>query len=662
MKNSLKSKNEHPRLFKKEEISSKNAFDLQNSLESQEGASQEKTESKFWIKLLEPESRLQQSQVERVIEKLLGKEQCLEWSFDLLREQLPKVQYEKSGKSQVAFFMLCMQREGISQFFLEMVARWLFPMQKTKLSFFSAIDFVPFHPSSQKLIAIECNVWIESNVQWRQLVKQFPLFQSEIGFGALSNYHAQKVIEAKALTHWEKMSAIQRRLSEMIHRFPRLYDSDIFHTMQRIFLEKDESFFQAREIPTLIRMVKSLYSIERMIQKNHNSCLIQREVFVKPMRFALQQLFQEQKILALAVGVRINKDRETFEETHLEAAVQKVFPGLKRMQSSHVDYEIEEEDFHLFYIEFELPSETVSLHHLNTLSEKLPSMILKSIEKRMHPLFMPRNDEEVLKTLQVLSSQLKMRGDLPQVSITLHTHNETYLEFFVAIARVMKGEDQNIEKILREKHTKLAIERSRILGYLRKKYAKEASILRMRVSCDHFLREDLSLDYYRARERVLAEVERIFGEVRDYNGGMLSRQRQSFERFIHEFKGMTPEEKNDAEQFFLSLFPVEIRCVIPPSALCETYKQLRFMQALRKNTLSGKWKEQIHGFLYQLQDLDFEKELEELLKKSIASLGRVFQLEIREKQGVTLALILLKPSSSQQKVFSEIIKHFSKKS
>lgn len=640
----------------------KKKFDAVLKLQGFDRSLATKQQEKSQIRLVEPYPELQRRQVERVIEKLSINEQCSHWSFDLLLPQLPKIMYEKTSESEVAFFMICAQREGVSQFFLEMVARWLFPMQKTKLSFFSAIDFVPQQSMSQKCTAIECNVWIESTMQWRQLVKQFPLFQSEIGFGVLSSYHAQKVMEAKALTQWEKMSAIQRRLSELIHRFPRLYDSDVFHTMQRVFLEKDEAFFQAREIPTLIRMVKSLYGIERTIIAGQNQCAIHREIFVKPMRFTLQQLFQEQKIVALAVGVRINKDREMFEEHHLENAVQKIFPSLQFIKSSHVDYEIEEEDFHLFYVEFELRSEPLSFHHLNALSEKLPGMIASSIEKKMHPLFMPRNDEEVLKTLQVLSSQIKARGDLPQVSITLQYHNQSYLEFFVAIARVVKSDDQNIERLIRKRNTKLAIERTRILGYLRKKYAKEASVLRMHVSCDHYLREDLSLDYYRARESVLAEVERIFGEVRDYNGGMLSRQRQSFERFIQEFKGMNREEKNDAEQFFLSLLPVEIRCVIPPSVLCETYKQLRFMQSLKKNIHAGKWNAHVHGLLYRLKEDESEKELEDFLKKRLLSLGRTFQLEIREKQGVCFALILVKPTNEQKKVFSEIIKLFSKNS
>ena len=63
---------------------------------------------------------------------------------------------------------------------------------------------------------------------------------------------------------------------------------------------------------------------------------------------------------------------------------------------------------------------------------------------------------------------------------------------------------------------------------LRKKYPKEANIFQLQIDKDPFLRADHSLDLHQARQSIVEELEKVIGEVRDYNGGLISKQHALF--------------------------------------------------------------------------------------------------------------------------------------
>src|SRR3990167_873089 len=113
------------------------------------------------------------------------------------------------------------------------------------------------------------------------------------------------------------------------------------------------------------------------------------------------------------------------------------------------------------------------------------------------------------------------------------------------------------------------IERIKTIGKLRKKYLKEAMVLKVSVPLIHFLREDHTVDLYRARDHILTELKGALGEVRDFNGGMISKQNEAFDRFQALFS--KNENRLLLENFFHATFPVERRSLIDPKELKHLY-------------------------------------------------------------------------------------------
>jgi hypothetical protein len=105
-------------------------------------------------------------------------------------------------------------------------------------------------------------------------------------------------------------------------------------------------------------------------------------------------------------------------------------------------------------------------------------------------------------------------------------------------------------------------DRSQHVGILRKKYKKEATVFRVKMSKDPFIRADHTIDLNRARQVVVSELYDIIGDIRDYNGGMISRQNELLGELKSSLEGNVKVNELLLENFFYSLTPVIMRSVL----------------------------------------------------------------------------------------------------
>ncbi|GAG53438.1 unnamed protein product, partial [marine sediment metagenome] len=88
-----------------------------------------------------------------------------------------------------------------------------------------------------------------------------------------------------------------------------------------------------------------------------------------------------------------------------------------------------------------------------------------------------------------------------------------------------------------------------------------------------------SIDLYRAREEIIKQLNLCFGDVRDYNGGMIDRQN----RLLSAFKALCSQMKDQheilMEKFFFAIRPQEMRAMLDP-------QHLKNLFILLLNTLS----------------------------------------------------------------------------
>lgn len=206
-------------------------------------------------------------------------------------------------------------------------------------------------------------------------------------------------------------------------------------------------------------------------------------------------------------------------------------------------------------------------------------------EQRIHHVFMPRNEEEVMRNILTLTNQIKYIGDVPQVSINYDEQEEAHLYFTVILARPLKPETLSIMELLKviTPDWEYQFDRTKIMGFVRKKYPKEAAVFRLKLPKKGYLRTDQSIDLYKARQAIVNELFKMFGEIRDFNGGMIAKQ---YESLLDIRKTLSNQEYDELllENFFYSLAPDVARALIDPDAFKTLFMML--LEGLREFKLT----------------------------------------------------------------------------
>jgi len=204
---------------------------------------------------------------------------------------------------------------------------------------------------------------------------------------------------------------------------------------------------------------------------------------------------------------------------------------------------------------------------------------------------MPRNEEEVMRNIITLSNELKFSRDLPQVMISFDEQTEEELIFTVIWMRLVKLNDLgyiSIQEIFERKESflKFIPDRVKKVGLLRKKHPKEVTVFRVKLSLMTFLRSDHSVDLFKARQCIVRELQRLLGEFRDYNGGMIAKQHEQFFALKNLLPAINRQEELLLENFFHSIFPVALRGLFNPQHLKNLFSM--FLEGVQKNRESKK--------------------------------------------------------------------------
>jgi hypothetical protein len=206
----------------------------------------------------------------------------------------------------------------------------------------------------------------------------------------------------------------------------------------------------------------------------------------------------------------------------------------------------------------------------------------------MQPVFMPRNEEEIIRNIMSLSSQIKYVRDMPQVFITFDEQTVQHLYFTIVLVRVLKSDSLPVQEIFGKSDTFLEYihDRTQHAGRLRRKYTKEATVFRIKILKEHYLRADHSIDLVRARQVVAEELSRILGDVRDYNGGILSKQNELFSALRQILNESVKYNDLLLENFFYSLTPVIMRSVLEPEVVRTLF--LMLLESIEETRFQGK--------------------------------------------------------------------------
>lgn len=570
------------------------------------------------------------------------------------REDLPKMLWEENPTNclEVNISLVSHYRQDVSAFFYHMISRWLIPEIKldVKLHFSTQLE------CEKKVYSVCQLILVFKTVEKSARAKHnFPFLEKEILLGATSLYHATKILEMKGMTLDDRTAFVQDKIGRLVQRFPEQFDYDIFPLMQRFLVAFEEEFRSVRQPAEIARLIYVLYSFRKKIKERSQKYPSKRHIQLKLKKILLHTPFGIKEVVSVFLGLNFLKEHELFEERHFLSAIAHLVPGIQSIPSSYYSVEGENQQIHTFYLEIEKEDRSIfSIQELSELEKKLEAEVATRIEQLVPPIFMPRNEEEVMRNILTLSHQLKYLRDLPQMSISFDEQTDVDLSFTIILVRIIQPDSIPIRELLSSSKISqnLSIDRIKVVGTLRRKYPKEACVLRIRMPSSEFLRGDYSVDLFQARLNLVKEIEEILGEVRDYNGGMISKQSENFIQLQKEMGKAAKKHALLLQNFFHSIFPASLSSTADPKLLKILFCMLLDAMVDQESTvLKAKYANDSLFAILKLQDFSIRQKIFNQIEGLKIPSNELLSIQLQVFDSSFLGFIYLNPEKEKQKNF-----------
>ena len=528
-------------------------------------------QSELFFPLAEDKFLYEREIARRIVQKVIGEEEI---TFEKI-QKLPTLKTSKVLElpSELIISLIAPYRADLPKFIFEMVSKWLVPGIRLDIASFFSTKFRFFELDQDTYLAFEIVLSVPDRDTLSRIRYSMPSIEREIYLGVRSIYHARRILELKGLSSDEKSIVIQERVTTLLHRFPALFDYDFYLAMQKFLVSVTEEYRNLRSTRFLARIVSGTYYLLSCVSRESEKRDKKRHLFLKVVPVKVQTPFGDKVSLGCFIALNFLKENEVFEERHLLKAVLRLVQGVVTVEESYFILERKEDSEIGFFVELEREDQkSFTQDQISLLREDLAAELHGCVESRVRPLFMPRNEEEVMKYIVTLSDEITSKNDMPQIAIIFDEQTDRALSFSAITVRPLEVDAEKIEDLIKRfSGFDVRLEKVKCVGDGLRQVRREASVLRIFLSPDEFLRDDFSVDLYRARQYVVSYLMSIFGDVRDYNGGMISKQMEIF----HSFRELIEKggDRNDLllENFFYALTPIELRAAVHPERLKRLY-------------------------------------------------------------------------------------------
>jgi hypothetical protein len=477
---------------------------------------------------------------------------------------------------------VALQRSGVVRFLLDMVTRWLHPSRTLNVLSAYGSEFSLSPEREHLYIWVELFVDLEELEDAQIVASQLPRFERELRLGLQSSAYASRLMEFQGMSRDEKVMAIHERITQLMEQRPEQFSADLMNETQFFLAATKEEFKAAHRARHLTRLILASYQFRRLakLQGPHRA---RRMVLVKVLPTTIEGDSSSRSVFGVLVTIHPMQSQERFEEIHLMAAIRAIVPSAQSVPGSFMIRAGRPTGLYTVYIDIASENrEGFSASELRALHQNLSVRVRQSIAELVHPMFMPRNEEEVMRHIVTLSQQLRYVSDVPQVVVSFERQTGAQLVFTVIVLRVQRAGDSSMETLFDEADGLLGewtLERRRLVGLLRKRHPKEASILRTTLPSSPFLRQDHSVDLVKARLAVSQDLERMIGSFRDYNGGMLQQQSLVLEEVRSQLGDLTLMDHHLLESFFHGISPGERRALLRTDLIAGWFRAFQKMHA-----------------------------------------------------------------------------------
>ncbi len=582
-----------------------------------------------------------------------------------LNENLPIIKWVKINNSKnLSIILLAKHRKNGVNFFYDMVSRWLIFQKNLNIDLFFSIDFAISNIMHDKLTLMQAVICVDSQKDFNEIEKNKKTFETELRLGIVSDFHADRITQFKGLSNDRKTAMVQEKIGSLIQKRPKEFEKNIFFEMQQFLIMSRDEFKSQRDYHHISRIISILYMIRKLLKQNIEQNPDKRYVILKFLKTKLKTQRIEKSVLGILVGINFLKEHEIFEKKHLMSAIKNFLPYIEEVENSFFIDKTSKNGIQTCYIEIQKPKDLdFKKEEISVLKDELPIYLKGNVEQLIHPVFMPRNEEEIVKNMLVLSQQLKYVHDIPQVIISFDKQTHMDISFNVILLRVLRPQDPPLKDLISKIKSKnrFIIDRIKKVGIIRRKYLKEANVFRVLLESANYLRTDHSIDINRARLSVLEDLNTLFGEVRDYMGGMIYKQNEAYKSLRAILGQIGKYYDNLLEKFFYSITPTEMTAIAGPDILKNLF--LMLINAIKREETRIK---KLSDFLFKqetnklyiiipIYDQNVKKKIKDKIDDLNILSSKLISFNLTAHDVPYLGYVFLTDSKEKQKVFLDIV-------
>lgn len=536
--------------------------------------------------------------------------------FLTLTDQLPLLAWNNPDRAPctLCVSLLCHSEytHGVGRYLCDILTRWLIPGKFINISSVRSLNFRFISYPEQNLFFHQILLDIANDQELSIVKSNWENLEKEIRLSIMSVRHARHIVSIKTLSFEQKQILIEENIASVLNRPAKNLDNNVFDQMHHfllhvsaedkikqiqeqfapyveqrlkvfdrdifteikhaIFLFSDD-FTGMRDLRHVSRLISYQYLFRKTLMRIIMTSPEERHLSLKLIKTRISSTLgsnNDKLVLGVLGAMNVLRENELFEERHVLEAITHCLPYVRTVENSFILDRRSHDPIRIFYLEVEKKDGTsFSLQEIKELKKNLPHELKESVESVLHPVLMPRNEEEIMRNIFLLSQQLKYTNDLPQVIISFNAQTEESLQFTVILLRVLREEDPPIAEIFSRSNSDLRIQEleTKRVGLLRKRYPKEANVFKVSLNKKMFLRKDFTIDLFKARQVVSFELNKIFSGIRDFNGGILSKQQEVFTELRNLLQETSSPKDFLLENFFYSITPPLRQTLILPSSL-----------------------------------------------------------------------------------------------
>lgn len=557
--------------------------------------------------------------VQKLIEKMIDpnllsemegaqSEQELLAFFEKLMAQLPLFKYShlQQSPNTLSVVNLCKSEStpGVGRYIADMLCRGLVPGKQLPLVGSRTLSFHFVHVPHTNFYLSENYIRIETQQEMQTIERQIQGLLKEIRINILAVNHAKYIVSRKNLSIEQKSTIIEGNLtplsktknsdySSRVSHFmkklsteeaidqikenitylmetkPEAFERDVFYEIGHFIMRFRESFVAERDPKHVSRIIAFQYLLKKSTSKSIEAEPSKRHLTLKLLKTTLHTKDSSHMVLGILISMNILKDSETFNKHNILQAARSCLPNIQFVKNSYL-VDTNDDKNRCLYLEVQKKDlEPFTLDEQKLLKAQLPQELKSRIHSVNHPIFMPRNEEEILRNIISLSKQIKYVRDIPQVIVRFDTQTDEEISFQVIVVRLLKHNSIPLTELIfnKKKSIRFTLDEIRTVGELKNKYIKEANVFHAHLKKASFFRKDLSLDLLKARNKVGQELIKMFGEFRDYNGGLIFKSQESLEKFKRKVSPSLRKHDLLLENFFYSIRPAVMQNIVPNEIL-----------------------------------------------------------------------------------------------